>query len=671
MLNTRIPRGPDKMDAVARENLPPLLAYTMKLNSYQGHLVLALKDRLTTVLEQTPGLSLKAAMGQVTKEMLTHCPYNPPRDGKCAINSLPDKLLARIFELSWKMELEDRRFGSSPLGDWKLGNLRSAEDDDDGDKDGGDNDKDNNEDGDEDMSVDPYKSGDGDEDMSVDPYKSGDLPTPVVISHICSNWRRVAIDTPSLWTVIRFEKCVALDQHKTFLERAKSCPIDIQIDVEHDMSCGQAGAIFVDQDDLEEEDEIHSHKLQCQKREIELVECLKRSIYPYDPFLPKLLGRADWHTGSYIRELGDPPEECDCCDCHYSLSEFSEILNLVIPRVQYWRALNVMVYDYRWMYLLLARLHQCRPADNLEHLELIRVGERNPVMDYSFRPPRFITSFAPFRGVMPRLRRYFLCGVHINWDVCASALGNAKLARIADHNEEVQPSFQAFAKMVQPMKNNLIIRTSGPKGTEDEWRATGMTPTMAPSLRALTLWRMEPEQASSLLRFFYFPSLVSLTLSLGPDDNSDLVRAISQESYGGSRSLLAGLEHLYVKSLACRDLLVIRMLDQLSKLKTLHLDCGGYANIIFDMLLEPKVNSAPSSSGLVQEVYCPLLESVGIINRTGEEMKQLVEARGRAGVPLRKASLLCRGQMDPAAEEWLEEHLEEFELGHPEEGGMY
>jgi hypothetical protein len=611
----------------------------MSYLSYDKRLTTELETKLAALLRQSPGLSPTAAMAQVTGDLIAHNPYNPPDDGKCPINGLSDKLLAYIFELGVKMELVEKLFREDDDGEWE------SEDESDEDDDGEDDEQD-------------------DEDESAEVGGEREIPLQIIISHICARWRNLALDTPSLWAILRFEKGTLLDQHKSFLERAKTALLDIEINMEHNISCdfGEEESVLEDFDDSELE--LHGHQTRCQKKETELIECLKRSIDRSDPSLPTILGKTDWYTGSYIEELGDPPGDCRCCDCYYSLSEFSEILDLIIPRMQYWRVLDVVVNDYRWMYLLLARLHQCGPADNLEILKLFHLTKNKVTTETLFNPPRFATSFAPFGGKMPRLRHYVLWAVHIDWDACVSALGNAERANLSYHNEEVRPSFQTFERMVKSLKENLILRLSGPRETEDSWRAAGMTPILIPSLKALTLWHLLPEYASSILHFLDTPDLSSLSLSLDRGDYSDLVKELCQVSHGHSKSLLARLEHLNVRNLHCRDVLVNEMLDQLSNLKSLELDCDTQAGMFFDALLKSK-NGESSSPSPVNEVYCPLLESVDIVGKTGEEMKQFVKAREKAGAPLKKVYLYCRGEMDPALEGWLREHLEEFELDYP------
>ncbi|KAF7768204.1 hypothetical protein Agabi119p4_7447 [Agaricus bisporus var. burnettii] len=613
----------------------------MTQQSYDRDLTAELETRLAALLAQSQGLSPSAAMAQVTRDLLAHNPYNPPEGDKCPINKLSDKLLVYIFDLCVQMELEEKLYREDDEEEWE-----SEEESEDEYDDGEDDEQDDKEDDDD----------DDDDENEVEEETESEIPPQISISHVCARWRRLALDTPSLWAILRFEKGTSLDQHKMFLNRAKTALLDIEINMEHNISCDFSEEESVLEDFDDSELQLHGHQSRCQKKETELIDCLKRSLDRSDPSLPTIVGKTDWYTGSYIGELDDPPEKCSCCDCYYSLSEFSEILDLVIPRVPYWKVLDVVVKDYRWMYLLLARLHQCGPADNLEVLKLFHLTKNKATTEIVFSPPRFVTSFTPFQGKMPRLRHYVFWAVHIDWDACVSALENAERANLSYHNEEVRPCFDIFEKMVKSLTEKLILRLSGPKGTEEDWQVAEKMPIQVPLLKALTLWHLLPEYASSLLHFLDTPHLTSLSLCLDRGDYGDFAREMCEGLHGRSKSMLAGLEHLNVRNLQCGDVsLVVQMLDQLSNLRSLELDCDTQADLFFDALLKPQL----------EEVYCPLLESVDIVGKTGEEMKRFVKAREKAGVRLKKVYLYCRGEMNLGLERWLREHVEEFELDFP------
>jgi hypothetical protein len=56
-------------------------------------------------------------------------------------------------------------------------------------------------------------------------------PFPVIASHVCRFWRSVALGSPSLWTIITFPKRLQYKRPTIWLERSKSLPIDITVNV--------------------------------------------------------------------------------------------------------------------------------------------------------------------------------------------------------------------------------------------------------------------------------------------------------------------------------------------------------------------------------------------------------------------------------------------------------
>jgi hypothetical protein len=53
----------------------------------------------------------------------------------------------------------------------------------------------------------------------------------VAATHVCRYWRSALVSSPSLWTCFRFQPNHDLDRTLTYLERSKSTPIDIDIDL--------------------------------------------------------------------------------------------------------------------------------------------------------------------------------------------------------------------------------------------------------------------------------------------------------------------------------------------------------------------------------------------------------------------------------------------------------
>ncbi|TFY70957.1 hypothetical protein EVG20_g2040 [Dentipellis fragilis] len=52
----------------------------------------------------------------------------------------------------------------------------------------------------------------------------------VIISHVCSHWRGVALRTPGLWTSLRMRKPSHLERGKEFVKRSRYCLLDVMFD---------------------------------------------------------------------------------------------------------------------------------------------------------------------------------------------------------------------------------------------------------------------------------------------------------------------------------------------------------------------------------------------------------------------------------------------------------
>ncbi|TEB18640.1 hypothetical protein FA13DRAFT_1858169 [Coprinellus micaceus] len=68
---------------------------------------------------------------------------------------------------------------------------------------------------------------------------AADYPNPeVTISHVCRNWRNVALSAPSLWTFFHFDgsaaECVPKDRLKAYLKRSKKLPLNLWLAVIND-----------------------------------------------------------------------------------------------------------------------------------------------------------------------------------------------------------------------------------------------------------------------------------------------------------------------------------------------------------------------------------------------------------------------------------------------------
>ena len=54
----------------------------------------------------------------------------------------------------------------------------------------------------------------------------------VISTHVCRYWRSTLVSTPSLWTCFRFKSSHDVDRTLTYLERSRSAPVDVEVDMD-------------------------------------------------------------------------------------------------------------------------------------------------------------------------------------------------------------------------------------------------------------------------------------------------------------------------------------------------------------------------------------------------------------------------------------------------------
>lgn len=68
----------------------------------------------------------------------------------------------------------------------------------------------------------------------------------MVVSHVCSRFRAISLQTPILWTIIEASPIQPTEIIETYLLRSKACPLDIRLDFygdpEDEYSDGEEGS---------------------------------------------------------------------------------------------------------------------------------------------------------------------------------------------------------------------------------------------------------------------------------------------------------------------------------------------------------------------------------------------------------------------------------------------
>ncbi|KAG1834235.1 hypothetical protein EV424DRAFT_1532475 [Suillus variegatus] len=422
----------------------------------------------------------------------------------------------------------------------------------------------------------------------------------VLISHVCHHWRVVALNTPSLWTEIDVSPLDSppFERVQTFLERSKSLPIDIRIDCEPP-------------DDDEEEDS----------------------------------------SGSEDSELGQSPHSM-------TFSDLDNLMSLLVPHISRWGSVEVAVACYKHMFIFLSAVSDpsIAGAPQLEALQLYHHEDAESLT--AFAQPDLVQHFKLFGGVAPRLKSVALWGVHVDWCQewlsCGSNLLDLELAY---HTDDVRPSWTQFAAILcgAPKLETLSLCSSGSYGND----YTGVIELH--SLTQLVLAFHSPVYVSGLLRRLAFPALKSLTLDLDDGDFTDfafqlagpMMSAVPVASKDGEkkRSLLSRLDSIKLSGLSCSDRSVELMYAELGNLKTL--------NLVMNYFIHPC--SVPGQRD-VCHVCLPSLTTLSTADVPGDQIRELVQKRKEAGVPLKAVYMEENDEITPHDLQWLKDNVEEFDF---------
>lgn len=550
-------------------------------------------------------------------------PFVPPKGTRCPINDIPPELLSLIFEVgaqSIEDEVDEEEEDEAMADYWNLEAGENLKDEVDEESETTNSKR---------SRVTRNDGADEDEDSPSDASTDSDAtfelvpPFEVLISHVCHHWRMVALNTPSLWTEIDVSPLDSppFERVQVLLERSKSLPIDIRIDCEPP-------------EDEEEEDS----------------------------------------SGSEDSELGQSPRSM-------TFSDLDNLMSLLVPHISRWGSIEVAVACYKHMFVFLSAVSDpsIAGAPQLEALQLYHHEDAESLT--AFAQPDLVQHFKLFGGVAPRLKSVALWGVHVDWCQewlsCGSNLLDVELAY---HTDDVRPSWTQFAAILSgaPKLETLSLCSSGPLGAPNDWNSAGRTGSHGGdytgvielhSLTHLVLAFHSPAYASGLLRRLAFPALKNLTLDLDDGDFTDFAVQlagpvmttvpVTPKDGEKRRSLLSGLESLKISGLPCADRSVELMYAELDNLKALNLAMTYLSPAFLQLLYHP--SSVPSKRDVCR-LCLPSLTTLTTADVPGHEIRELVQKRKDAGVPLKAVYMEENDEVTDQDLKWLKENVEEFDF---------
>src|SRR6266403_184744 len=524
---------------------------------------------------QFPNFSIEEHLENLQCEAARRkAPFVPPTSGT-PINALPNELLSYIFTLG---------SGAEEQGD--------DNDDDDDDE-------------------------DDDEEVSKDEHRLR-LPFKVLVSHVCRRWRTVSVETSTLWTFLDFAEGPPFEKSRTWIERSKGCPLDIELDC------------TVDEDDANSDESDDRTDADVYSSD-ELVAPEDRVAMPGGPAPVKT---------KETRSLG-----------RVSPADLPVVRDLILPHVARWRVFELMVNDYQIMSGILSTLAAIPEAPQLQVLRLYHYDDND---DYDhFRPPHLKQPFAPFCGRAPSLLEVALWGVHVDWEACAFLRGLEEL-ELAYHAKDVRPPYEIFFRILEgsPDLHNLTLCASGPAGNPEEWPLDAIE---LPSVKHLILAFIEPSYASALMKRLVFPNLSTLALDFDTFDYSLFLAQLTRPAPNQRHSLCHNLVDLKISGMQCLPAALATFYAALPNLVSLNLNCYHIPRLFFEYLY-PGLSDDDEIAGC----YLPKLETLTTSGICGGEMRDLLSKR--KAVPLKHVLMDSAADVDIEVEDCLRREVETFEF---------
>jgi hypothetical protein len=367
-----------------------------------------------------------------------------------------------------------------------------------------------------------------------------------------------------------------------------------------------------------------------------------------------------------------------CVDCERleaeppSDADIKFLFSLLVPHIHRWRTMEVSVEEYHHMYVFLSAVSDpsIPAAPQLTTLELYH-HEETEEFD-SFGMSGQLTLFG---GSAPLLTRLVLWGVPVDWNQpwIASA-SNLTDLELAFHPEDARPSWAQISSILRGASalEKLSLRMSGPSGDPPEWLieptsespADLNAPVQLPQVTDFILAFHSQARAIGLLHKFYLPALKNLVLDFDDGDYTEFVHELAGPATSLSlpsvqeqpRSLLSNLESLKIAGLPCRTECVETLYGELQNLTSLNLSLSYLPEVFVDLLCSPRIATGR------HYIWLPRLVTLFVSGTSSDVLREIVERRIDAGVPLN--SLYVEESCEVAAEdlEWLKENLKTFEF---------
>ncbi|KAF8516337.1 hypothetical protein BU17DRAFT_92906 [Hysterangium stoloniferum] len=315
----------------------------------------------------------------------------------------------------------------------------------------------------------------------------------------------------------------------------------------------------------------------------------------------------------------------DCVQCYpLEHDDIDTAMAMMVPHISRLRRFTARFDAFDAMHNVLKNL--TRPAPLLEALELSLDCGRRFDETSAFEPSSLRAPLKLFDGHVPRLSALALDGVHVAWDQCN--FQDIYDIHLGFHTHDVRPSWPVFKAIMDasPCLTILDLRGSAPIISSVPAEAFACTPARMESLMDMRISDISADYAANLISLFVAPNLQFLALTnLKNDDYSSLLDRIA-----GPPALFPNLESLKLSTVEANEDSVAALLHAFKTLKRLALHVREDQKSWLDLLVQSRADG---------ELLCPKLEVLKCVGMEADSIKDMLQKRKIAGVPIPKLEI--------------------------------
>lgn len=308
------------------------------------------------------------------------------------------------------------------------------------------------------------------------------------------------------------------------------------------------------------------------------------------------------------------------------LTEIPLILDIILPHVARWGSFQLISYDPRVINDTLTALDTAGEAKELTALTLHFYIDDQQALTIRDHKEDMHSRYVPFGGVAPKLKRLELSRVNVDWSGC-KFMWESRLStlQLSYHAERHRPSYEEFKHVLSAAQNleELLIIQSGPRIEGSESWPTEVAE--MPSLRSAWFGARRENDIVEVIRRLSLPKLKDLTVHGSLNTNSSPTIEALESAFRLQQLDSLTLNYINVYNQTVNDRLW-RSLENVTKLRIdrlLHFceDLDDLKELWEDASVLPRMHTLTVTGGKCQTVL------------------ELVQARTRAGKPVKKLSL--------------------------------